>query len=467
VVLEKESANLKATVPMTSFSPSEHAYFPGTPVILLVVVVLAVTLCCNPCSAAGYLYLDANDQPTLLAHTEGDVRYYPGDSFTITVMLSNKGRDTVMQVQPYQSPTAYDPSTALGVTVRPRVGDAPVTLKSLPVVAGNIGSWNQVPITLEGTVFRNASPGIHVLPLDVTYSYVWAIPTTDASDFASVTTIDLLYRQKQQTLPVTIRIMDEVRPEIISERSENMVPGTQGYLTVMAKNNGYATGSEVTLRLVPSDNVTFQMVDDSVYIGRFAPGDVKALRARIAVKEHTGAGSYPALLTGQYRDADGIFRDTPSVPLGITVSKGAVLELVTRDFTVGPGGDQEINVSFRNTGDTPAYNAQARIIGNQMLVPVTGAAALGTINPHETKTARFVIAADSAIVGKRYVIDSDVKYRDELDALMLSDKMSFGVEVKQPTGVGRITSNPVILIVIAGILLFLVYGAWKLRLGRL
>ena len=444
---------------MSRFLSRYEVHSPGAPARVLGCLIIALVLCCPPCLAVGWTYLDSGVQPVLSAHAEGETRYYPGDSFAMTVILTNKGKDTSMQVAPMMSPGIYDPSTALGVTVRPRAADAPVTLKSLPTVAGDIGSWDQVPVTLRGTVHQNASPGIYVIPLDVTYQYVYAIPMI-GSDFGSV---DMLYREKVQTLPVTFRVQSEVRPAIIHEGAMNLVPGTQGYLTADVKNIGYATGSEMTFFIIPYDNATFQMVDQSVYLGRFGPGDVAPVRARIAVKEHTGAGSYPAVLVGQYRDADGIFRTTSEVPLGIPVAKGAVIEAVTKNLTIGPGGKQTIAVSYTNTGDTAARDATVRIIGSQVLVPVTDTASLGNLGPHETRTAYYLLSADSAIVGKRYVIDTEVKYRDTLDALMLSDKMSFGVDVVNPTGLAAITSNPALLIIIAGILAILAYAVWTLR----
>lgn len=377
----------------------------------------------------------------------------------MTVLLTNKGKDTTMQVAPAMSPGIYDPSTALGVTVRPKAADAPVTLKSLPVVAGDIGSWDKVPVIIRGTVHQDASPGIYVIPLDVTYQYVYAIPMI-GEDLGSV---DMLYRENAQTLPVTFHVQSEVRPAIISENATNLVPGTQGYLTAEIKNIGYATGNEVTFYIIPSDNVTFQMVDQSVYLGRFGPGDITTVRARIAIKEHTGAGSYPATLAGMYRDSDGIFRATPGISLGIPVGKGAVIETATKNLTIGPRGKQTISVSYTNTGDATAWDASARIIGNQVLVTDTDTAILGTLAPDQTRTATYVVSADSAIAGKQYAIDTDVKYRDSLGALVLSDMMSFGVEVQNPTGPDAITSNPVILIIIAGLLAILAYAGWKFR----
>jgi hypothetical protein len=387
-------------------------------------------------------------------------RYFPGETFEMTVILTNKGRDTAMEVAPLLKPGAYDPSTALGVTVSPRLAKAPVSLESLPVMAGDIGSWDQVPITIHGSVNPDASPGIYVILLDLDYNYVYAIPMT-GEDFTIFTP---LYHEKVQTLPVSFRIQEEVRPAIINWSAENMVPGTQGYLTAVVKNIGYATGNEVVFGIVPEDNITFQMVDEGIYLGRFGPGDIAPVRARIAIKDHTAAGSYPANLEGQYHDANGVIRNTAPVPLGITVSKGAVIEIVTKNMTIGPGETETITVSYVNSGDTPAVDAEARIIGNQVLVSKTDTAMLGYFAPGDTKTAQFVISAEqSAIPGKRYVIDTEVKYRDSLGALMLSDKMSFGADIQSPTGIRAITHNPVFMVIIAGALAIIVYTAWKLR----
>lgn len=446
-------------VSMTFSSPVKRVHPNGAPRVVLSGFFLALLLCCTPCLAAGYIYLDTGEQPALVAHADGETRYYPGDTFEMTIILNNKGRDTAMELAPLLKPGAYDPSTALGVIVTPRTAEAPVTLKSLPVMAGDIGSWDQVPVTIQGTVHQDASPGIYVILFDVTYNYVYAIPMTGA-DF---TTFTPLYHAKAQTLPVPFRILGEVSPAIISQRSENMVPGTQGYLTTEIKNIGYATGNEVMFSIVPADNITFQVVDESAYLGRFGPGDIEPVRARIAIKEHTSAGSYPATLEGQYRDGNGVVRATPPVPLGITVSKGAVIETVTKNMTIGPGETETITVTYVNSGDTPAIDAVARIIGNQVLDPVTDTASLGFFAPGETKSAQFTITAKtSAIAGKQYVIDTDVKYRDSLDTLMLSDQMSFGADIQSPTGIKAITQNPVILVVVAGVLAIIVYASWKL-----
>ncbi len=434
----------------------------GLQLTLIFCLVFSFFLCCTPAFAISYTYLDTGSQPDLVAHTEGDTRYYPGDTFQMSVLLTNKGRDTAMQVAPRLSAGAYDPSTALGVTVTPDAADAPVTLKTLPVVVGDIGQWDEARVTIYGTVRENATPGVYPIQIVVAFNYVYAIPMTDSS----YSSINKLYNQKVQTLPARLIVMSEVKPSIISEKYENMVPGTQGYVIAEVRNTGYATGNKVLLGITPSDNITFQMVDEGVYLGRFGPDETASVRVRVAVKENTAAGSYPAVLDGKYWDADGIIHTIKPVHMGITVSRGAVIEAITKDLTISPGATETINVTYRNTGDTPAINAQARIIGNQVIIPVSDSVSLGILGPGESKTAQFRISAKSPIAGKKYDVDTEVKYQDELGALMLSEKMSFGILVQKQEGPGAILSNPVYLIIIAGIFAILIYAVWKLYQKR-
>lgn len=435
----------------------------GPPAVGFAAVLVALALCCSPCAALGYLYTDPMDQPVLVAYPRGDTSYYPGDTFAITVVLANAGRGTGAQAAPRLTRGAYDPSTALGVVVRPSAGSAPVTLKSLPVMAGDIGSWDEVPVTIRGTIRQDAASGIYQIPLDVTYSYVYAIPVVGPE----YSTIEPVYYPKNQTLPVMFQVMGTVRPEVVNETPENLFPGTRGYLTIALKNTGYRDGTEVTLRLAPADNITFQMVDDSLYLPKYMPGDTVPLRTRIAVRDGTAAGMYPATVEGRYRDTNGTFRTITPIAVGIPVSRGPVLEVLAGNLTIGPGMRETITVSFVNTGDTPAYDAKARIIGSQVIVPVMDSADLGTVLPGEKRTASFILSAPTATAGKRYVIDAEVKYRDALGALVLSDPQQFGVDISRPSGLTALLSDPVLLVLSGGILaVFGSAGYWWIRMKR-
>jgi hypothetical protein len=420
-------------------------------------VLLCITISAPPCVALGYTYVDTGLEPVLSAQVVGDPRYYPGDTFAMTVVLTNEDQDTSVQVAPLLAPDTYDPRTALGLVVSPGESDAPVSVKNPPVLVGDIGPGDKVPLTIQGTVDDEAFPGTRTILLNLSYRYVYAIPMTGAE----YTTIQPLYREMSLTIPVGITIRSEVRPALLHVVQENLVPGTQGYLTGEVKNVGHATGSEVVFTVVPFDNVTFQVVEGSTYIGRFEPGETAPVRVRIAVKDHTAAGVYPAVLQGTYRESDGSTRTTPSVPVGITVAKGAEFRVESPGIVISPGGTAIINVSYTNTGDSPAVDAEARVIGNHVIVPAKDTAVLGFLGPGETRTAQFELTAKSAISGKQYPLDTEVKYRDGLGALMLSDRASLGVSVQSPEGIDAVTGNPALMIALAGVGVILAYIGWS------
>ena len=424
---------------------------------LMVAVLLCITMSAAPCIALGYTY-DPVLEPVLSAHVVSDPRYYPGDTFAMTVVLSNKDQDTSVQIAPLLAPPdIYDPRTALGLVVSQRESDAPVNVKNLPVLVGDIRPGDKIPLTIQGTVDEKALPGTRTILLNLTYRYIYTITKIGSGD----STIQPLYRERSLTLPIGITINSEVRPALLHVMQENLVPGTQGYLIGEVKNVGNATGSEVVFSVVPFDNVTFHVVEGSTYVGRFEPGATAPVRVRIAVKDHTAAGGYPAVLKGTYRESDGSIRTTPSVPVGITVAKGAVFRVDSPNIVVIPGETAIINVSYTNTGDSPAADAEAKVIGSHIIVPAKDTAVLGFLGPGETRTAQFEISAKSAISGKQYPLDTEVKYRDGLGALMLSDRASLGVNVQSPEGIDAVTGNPALMIALAGIGVILAYVGWS------
>ena len=424
---------------------------------LMAAVLLCITMSAAPCIALGYTY-EPGLEPVLSAHVVSDPRYYPGDTFAMTVVLTNKDQDTSVRIAPLLAPRdTYDPRTALGLVVSPWESGAPVSVKNPPVLVGDIRPGDKVPLTIQGTVDEEALPGTHTILLNLTYRYVYAIPIIESAN----SMIQPLYREMSLTIPVGITIKSEVRPALLNMMQENLVPGTQGYLTGEVKNIGHATGSEVVFTVVPFDNVTLKVVEGSTYIDRFEPGATAPIQVRIAVKDHTVAGWYPAVLQGTYRESDGSTRTTPSVPVGIKVAKGAEFRVDGPDIVISPDGKAIINVSYTNTGDSPAADAEAKVIGNHVIMPAKDTAVLGFLGPGETRTAQFEISAKSATSGKRYPLDTEVKYRDGLGALMLSDRATLGVSVQSPEGINAVTGNPPLMIALAGVGVILAYAGWS------
>ena len=68
------------------------------------------------------------------------------------------------------------------------------------------------------------------------------------------------------------------------------------------------------------------------------------------------------------------------------------------------------------------------------------------------------LSVDKAATQKEYGLDSEIRYRDALDATHISDTMKVKINVINRSGIGLIVSNPIIVtIIIAGVLGALYY----------
>lgn len=422
---------------------------------IVFVILVTAMVCPVPGLALVYTY-DVTEHPDLKANVQGEPEYFPGDDFVLTVDLTDTARAESMELKTGGIAGLYNPTTALGVYVVPEAGTAPVVIKSLPVTAGDIASSQIVPVTIKGTVSKDARPGISILYLNVTYQYIQALPEIESG----IPTVTPLYQEVNELLPLTIRVKGQVRPVLCGTESLNLVPGTQGYLNLTLENAGYATGREVALALVPADNTSFQLVDASTYIGVYRPGDVITMHPRIAVSEDLPAGFYPANITGVYKDINGIYQQIPAVPVRLSVARGAKFLVSASNTTLKNNGKQTISITYKNIGDSVAYGAEARITGDQVIVPETDTAALGDVGPGKEVTAHYVISAESAIPGKQYVLDTEVKYRDSLGALMLSDQYHTGVSIEVLSGLSEALSDPVFYIILAGVIACAGFFGW-------
>ena len=121
-----------------------------------------------------------------------------------------------------------------------------------------------------------------------------------------------------------------------------------------------------------------------------------------------------------------------------------------------PGGTSQLDVTYVNTGDVPAYDADAKITLVSPLVSGESIVALGDILPGQEANASFSVSLDSNAIVKPYAILTDVRYRDENGVLQLSDLLKINVETKKPGISGYLLSPPVIIAII-GVILIVAY----------
>lgn len=119
---------------------------------------------------------------------------------------------------------------------------------------------------------------------------------------------------------------------------------------------------------------------------------------------------------------------------------------------VHPGQSRVIEVTYKNVGESVAYNAQARISAVDPFSSGDDLAYLGDMGPGETSIARFQVTVGSDATIKDYGLDSEVRYRDALDTSRISETIKVPVTVEKPSGPGILSNLLLLVIILAGII---------------
>ena len=406
------------------------------PVLMLLLALLAV-----PGSAAGAKYLYGN--PELSATIAGTNEFAPGAETGLTVIISNSGLNTHKIAIPSLPPDDL-PNTAKLVTVALKNNDAPFTVKTDPQFLSDVMGGAALPATFNVKVADSAAPGTYTLPLEVTYTYL-----QDAEDYGDLLRYN--YQKKTETLPLTVRITPALRVEVLNVQTRSLNVGTEGYVSMTLKNIGHDAADKAVAKVARNGASPLIPTDSNAYIGTFAPGETVDVKFKVAVADSAEPQSYPLDIVVAYEDYEGKSTASRPVTIGLPVGGKIDFDVASPTVTLHPGGKSILEVGYRNAGAAKVYSAQARISAVDPFTSSDDTAYLGDLAPGETATARFEVSIDADATLKNYGIDSEIRYRDDLDNSKISDTMKVQVALEKKEG--TLFTNPVFLAVIAVVII--------------
>ncbi|HOI60944.1 MAG TPA: CARDB domain-containing protein [Methanoculleus sp.] len=406
------------------------------PVLMLLLALLAV-----PGSAAGAKYLYGN--PELSATIAGTNEFAPGAETGLTVIISNSGLNTHKIAIPSLPPDDL-PNTAKLVTVALKSNDAPFTVKTDPQFLSDIMGGAALPATFNVKVADSAAPGTYTLPLEVTYTYL-----QDAEDYGDLLRYN--YQKKTETLPLTVLVTPGLRVEVLNVQTRSLNVGTEGYVSMTLKNIGHDAADKAVAKVARNGASPLIPTDSNAYIGTFAPGETVDVTFKVAVADSAEPQSYPLDIVVAYEDYEGKSTASRPVTIGLPVGGKIDFDVASPTVTLHPGGKSILEVVYRNAGAAKVYSAQARISAVDPFTSSDDTAYLGDLAPGETATARFEVSIDADATLKNYGIDSEIRYRDDLDNSKISDTMKVQVTLEKKEG--TLFTNPVFLAVIAVVII--------------
>jgi uncharacterized repeat protein (TIGR01451 family) len=392
-------------------------------------VLIAIALMLVPVPASA-------DSPTVLIsnYTITPAVLMPGDTGTITVILTNTATAatetrTDLQNLPNGGQQTITTSTQLNAYVESvilRTEDLRVLSGSYQRV-GEIGPGQSFPLTF---LFRAPSregiffPEIWVRVAGGT-SVRYPIPVNVNSQFALIK-----------------------RPSIRVERTvpARVDPGDTFNVTLFLFNEGQSSANDISINVNATAGSITPRTSENYYIPMLRPGEERILNLSFETDRGSAVGLSPVLVTINYLNTDqSTFRQVSTI--GIPIVGRAALSVAsvrTDPARISVGDPVDLTIRIENTGTADANSVQATI--NDMPLPGTKEAFLGTIEPNNDAPAVFSLQADRQ---GEFSYTITIRYTDDYGTHSTQQILRLIVTERSPTG--AIIAAIVILVIVAAI----------------
>jgi hypothetical protein len=422
----------------------------------LTCIILIFCACMIVPSMAGSQFTSGS--PELSAYISGTNEFNPGDDVQLPLVIENSGLNEFEYSQ--QSIINRDdlPNTAKFLTVTLLPGDAPVIVKSDSQMLGDLDGGSTVNAVFTTKIEPDAAGGTYLMPVMLNYTYLYT-----ANQYG----IDLVtyeYKTQNITLNIPIKIKPVVSIDVLSAVPEDLNVGTEGYIDMQIRNTGSENGTKSIVKIMQSGTSPILPTDSSVYIGDFPAGSTATCRYRVFVSGDAQPQTYPVDVVVIYQNDEGDFVSSLNDTVGIPVGGKIDFSVISPPAVMNPGNTQVINVEYKNTGNTTAYSAQAKITYEDPFTTNNDDTAyIGDLQPGESRTVSYTMSVDPGATLKEYGLDSQIMYKDALDNAYTSDTIQVRIDVTEPTGIGAIITNPLYMVIIIAVIIGIIYLVFQQR----
>lgn len=410
--------------------------------VIFIILFMAMGLCINPC-LAGERYMSGG--PEIFVSLDSSDELVPGNTMELPLVIGNKGKDTMELYNYYTIQPEYLPTTAKFATVMLLPGNAPVKVRSNPQIIGDVPSGAVVPADFVVEVPQDAKAGLYTMQARIAYQYV------PMAEQQSTTEIEYYFKDAEIVLPVPVIVRKMVILSVEDSKSNNLPAGGNGYITFTIRNTGQDTGNRTSVYLTPEGASPVVPYSNGAYIGQLLPGGTAQPRFKVAVSSNADPSqTYPVSMYAVYRDFEGNTVTSPPVNTGVTFGEKVRFERVSAPSVINPGKTGIVSVTYKNTGNSTVYNAQASISVVDPFSSDDDTAYLGNLKPGESATALFSVKTDAGATIKTYSADSEIQYTDEGNTAYNSDNIPVLIDIQPDSSTGIIVIVLLLIIVAIG-----------------
>ena len=361
--------------------------------------------------------------PVLSASIQGINELSPGATVSLTIAIENQGVIDYKMVQEGSIPLDDLPNTAKHVVATLKGGNSGIVVKSGSVSLGDIPGSQAKPVTFTITVPVDANQGPVTLPLNIAYNNM--ISATQQG----LEVVTYNYKSSEVDLPLTLVIKPSVVISVDNISVSGLNAGTEGYLTLTLTNSGTIDARKATIGIKQNGNSPVVPTDSAIYVDEFSVGESVDVTFKISAKRGAEEQSYPLDIFVTYENHEGIIDTSNVVTIGVPVSGKITFAVISEPSQLKAGRKGLLEVEYKNTGNAPAFDAQARISAVDPFTTNDDNAYLGDLMPGESAIGKFEVKVASGVTDKIYTLDSEVRYKDSLNNDIVSDTVKVKIDV--------------------------------------
>ena len=423
----------------------------------IVTLLILAAVCCSIPAYAQEKYLGGS--PQITAYIAGTNEFYPGQDATITVDIQNSGTSQVLYINQGTLPQADLPTTAKFVIVGLSGEGTPINITTNSQNLADIPSPGITSVSFSAKITSDATLGQYTLPLVVQYSYL----SNSLNNQPTSDQVQSVYTPVNLTIPLTVMIKPVVQIEVLDAVGSGLAVGTEGYINLTIENAGYEDGTQATVKILQHGNSAIIPTDDSVYVGDFPRGGTVTCQYKVSVSAAAQQQTYPIDVEVTYTNSEGNTVTSSIDTVGVPVASKLSFIVTSPPAVITQGSSSVISVVYQNTGNITANDAEARLSTYGPLSSSDTLAYLGNIPAGGKATAQYAISVASGATPGTYPLDTEVRYRDELDNSLVSDTFTADVQVNSQPATSALIQMLEVIVAVVVILCAIGYYVFIVR----
>lgn len=378
-----------------------------------------------------------------------DDRVSPGEAVRLQLFVNNAG--VISRGGPIQYQDRV--TTARGVRLFVSAGDAPVDVRTSPVVAGTVPSGTSGPFPLSLVVAEDAEPGTYQLSVNYRYEF------TDQIEYGGDEPPSYSDRTINDTVELTL-VVEEQADFVVREQTSTVQVGETGQLALVMENVGSETASDATVVFNSTDpQLLFGTGGPGAesYAGEWEPGDRKRFDLDVLVSPNSSVRDYVVTATVVYRDRDGLVQRSDPVVIGVRPQPERLFAVEPVNATFEVDSDSTLTVVVTNVGEQPVRNVNGQLLTEEPLSSDDATAFVAELQPGESTQLSFSLSISEDAIPKQTAVGLLFEYENTGGFQSVSERRTVPITVVRSE-----TSFP-ILAVGAVVVAAIVAGVWWWR----